>query len=31
LNYLDLLTEGVEESFDGALNKVGRGMQLMYQ
>jgi len=31
VNYLDLLTEGVEESFDGALNKVGRGMQLMYQ
>jgi protease-4 len=31
LNYLDLLSGGVEESFDGALNKVGRGMQLMYQ
>jgi protease-4 len=31
VNYMDLLTEGVEESFDGALNKVGRGMQLMYQ
>jgi protease-4 len=31
VNYLDLLTEGAEESFEGALNKVGRGMQLMYQ
>lgn len=32
LNYLDLLTEGVEEKFDGALNKaVGRGMQLVYE
>lgn len=31
LNYLDLLSGGMEESFDGALNKVGRGMQLMYQ
>jgi protease-4 len=31
VNYLDLLTEGVEESFDGALSKVGRGMQLLYQ
>lgn len=31
VNYLDLLTEGAEETFDGALNKVGRGMQLMYQ
>jgi protease-4 len=31
LNYLDLLTEGAEGTFDGALNKVGRGMQLMYQ
>ena len=31
VNYLDLLSGGVEESFDGALNKVGRGMQLMYQ
>jgi protease-4 len=32
LNYLDILSGGVEESFDGALNKVGRkGMQLMYE
>src|SRR5512133_2106421 len=31
VNYLDLLVEGAEGSFDGALNKVGRGMQLMYQ
>jgi len=31
VNYLDLLTEGAEGTFDGALNKVGRGMQLMYQ
>lgn len=30
-NYLDLLTEGAEGSFEGALNKVGQGMQLMYQ
>jgi len=31
VNYLDLLSEGAEGTFDGALNKVGRGMQLMYQ
>jgi protease-4 len=32
VNYLDLLSGGVEESFDGALSKVGRkGMQLMYE
>jgi protease-4 len=32
LNYLDLLSGGVEESFEGALNKVsGKGMQLMYE
>jgi len=32
LNYLDLLSGGVEESFEGALNKVGgRGLQLMYE
>jgi protease-4 len=31
VNYLDLLSGGAEETFDGALNKVGRGMQLMYQ
>jgi len=33
LNYLDLLSGGVEETFEGALNKVGRsrGMQLMYE
>lgn len=31
VNYLDLLAEGAEGTFDGALNKVGRGMQLMYQ
>ena len=31
VNYLDLLSGGVEEKFDGALNKVGRGMQLVYE
>jgi protease-4 len=31
VNYLDLLSGGMEESFDGALNKATRGMQLMYQ
>lgn len=32
LNYLDILSGGVEESFEGALSKVGRkGMQLMYE
>lgn len=32
VNYLDLLTEGVEEKFDGALNRaVGRGLQLVYE
>ena len=31
LNYLDLLSGGVEETFEGALNKVGRGMQLVYE
>jgi protease-4 len=31
MHYLDLLSGGVEDTFDGALNKVGRGMQLMYQ
>lgn len=31
LNYLDLLTESAEGTFDGALNKAGRGIQLMYQ
>jgi protease-4 len=31
LNYLDLLSGGMEETFEGALNKVGRGMQLMYE
>lgn len=31
VNYLDLLSEGAEGTFDGALNKAGRGMQLMYQ
>ncbi len=32
INYLDLLTEGVEEKFDGALNRaVGRGLQLVYE
>jgi protease-4 len=30
-NYLDILSGGVEETFEGALNKVGRGMQLMYE
>jgi protease-4 len=32
LNYLDMLSGGVEESFDGALGKIGgKGMQLMYE
>lgn len=31
INYLDILSGGVEETFEGALNKVGRGMQLMYE
>lgn len=31
LNYLDLLSGGMEETFEGALNKVGRGMQLVYE
>jgi protease-4 len=31
LNYLDLLSGGVEETFEGSLNKVGRGMQLLYE
>ncbi len=31
LNYLDLLSGGVEETFEGALGKVGRGMQLLYE
>ena len=31
LNYLDLLSGGVEETFDGALHKVGRGTQLLYE
>lgn len=31
LNYLDMLSGGVEEKFEGALNRVGRGMQLMYE
>jgi protease-4 len=31
VNYLDILSGGVEETFEGALNKVGRGMQLMYE
>lgn len=31
LNYLDMLSGGAEETFEGALNKVGRGMQLMYE
>src|SRR5450631_2126529 len=30
VNYLDLLSGGVEGTFEGALNKVGQGMQLMY-
>jgi protease-4 len=30
-NYLDLLSDSVEEKFDGALGKVGRGMQLVYE
>jgi protease IV len=31
LNYLDMLSGNVEEKFEGALGKVGRGMQLMYE
>lgn len=32
VNYLDLLSEGVEEKFDGALNKVvGKGLQVTYE
>jgi protease IV len=31
VNYLDMLSVGMEGTLDGALNKVGRGMQLMYQ
>jgi protease-4 len=31
LNYLDILSGGVEGTFEGALDKVGRGMQLMYE
>lgn len=31
LNYLDLLSGGVEEKFEGALNRAGRGMQLVYE
>jgi protease IV len=31
INYLDILSGGVEETFEGALNKAGRGMQLMYE
>jgi protease-4 len=31
LNYLDLLSGGVEEKFEGVLNKSARGMQLMYE
>ncbi len=30
-NYLDLFSESVEEKFDGAVGKVGRGMQLVYE
>ncbi len=32
VHYLDLLTEGVEEKFDGALNKaVGHSLQMVYE
>lgn len=32
VNYLDLLAEGAEETFNGALNKVvGRGLQVSYE
>lgn len=31
LNYLDLLSGGVEEKFEGVLNRAGRGMQLVYE
>ena len=31
LNYLDLLSSGMEETIEGARNKVGQGMQLMYE
>ncbi|MDA8415342.1 MAG: signal peptide peptidase SppA [Desulfobacteraceae bacterium] len=30
-NYLDLLSDSVDSTFEGALNKAGRGMQLMYE
>jgi len=30
-NYLDLFSESVEEKFEGAVGKVGRGMQLVYE
>ena len=31
LNYLDMLSSGMEETFEGARNKVGPSMQLMYE
>lgn len=32
VNYLDLLSEGVEEKFDGALNKaLGKNLQMVYE
>jgi protease-4 len=31
VNYLDLLSGGVEGTLEGALSKAGRGMQLMYE
>lgn len=30
-NYLDLFSDSVDSTFEGALNKAGRGMQLMYE
>jgi protease-4 len=31
-NYLDMLTDGAEEKFNGALNKaIGRGLQVVYE
>lgn len=31
INYLDIFSDGMEGAFEGALNKAGRGMQLMYE
>lgn len=31
VNFLELLTEGAEEKFNGILNKAGRGLQITYE